>query len=114
MNRNWLNFLGIAFSAGALITGEEMVVKAVQNGKAYLVIIAEDLSENTYKKVTDKCRFYGVEVHQRATSEEIGQAIGKSFRKVVGITDRNFAKALKKKLGTDGRIELPPLEDLPN
>jgi len=111
MNQNWLNFLGIAFSAGAIITGEEMVVKSIQSGKAHLVILAEDLSPNTYKKVTDKCRFYGVEVHQKATSEEIGQAIGKSFRKVIGITDRNFARALKKKLGTDGLIELLPLEE---
>ena len=98
MNREWLNFLGIAFSAGSLISGEEMVVKAVRSGKVSLVIIAEDLSENTYKKVTDKCRFYNVECLQKGTSEEIGQAIGKSFRKVIGITDRNFAKALQNKI----------------
>ncbi|MCL1949770.1 MAG: ribosomal L7Ae/L30e/S12e/Gadd45 family protein [Turicibacter sp.] len=98
MNRGWLSFLGIVLSAGGLVTGEEMVVKAVQSQKVYLVIIAEDISANTYKKVTDKCKFYNVECIQRATSEEIGDAIGKSFRKVIGVTDRNLAKALKNKI----------------
>lgn len=98
MNRDWLNLLGIGLGSGHIITGEEMVVKAVQGGKAYLVIIAEDISENTYKKVTDKCRFYNVNCIQQGSSEEIGQAMGKSFRKVVGITDPKFAKAVKNKI----------------
>ena len=98
MNKNWLNFLGIVFSAGALISGEEMVVKAIQGKKVHLVIISEDISHNTYKKVTDKCRFYDTPYIQKAMSEEIGQALGKSFRKVIGITDKNFAKVLKNKI----------------
>lgn len=98
MNRQWLNFLGLALSAGAVITGEQMVVQAIQNKKVHLVILAEDTSANTFKKVTDKCRFYEIEWIQKADSEELGHALGKEFRKVVGITDPNFAKALSKKM----------------
>ncbi len=98
MNRQWLNFLGLALSAGAIITGEQMVVQAIQGKKVHLVLLAEDISANTFKKVTDKCKFYEVEWVQKASSDEIGHALGKEFRKVVGITDPNFAKALKNKI----------------
>ena len=98
MNQQWLNFLGLALSASAVITGEQMVVQAIQSKKVHLVILAEDISYNTLKKVTDKCKFYEVDWIQKANSDEIGHALGKEFRKVVGITDRNFAKALKNKM----------------
>jgi len=98
MNQNWLQFLGLAFSAGAVISGEEIVVQGVRSKKVFLVILAEDISQNTYKKLTDKCRSYNVKCIQKANSDEIGHALGKSFRKVIGITDRNFAKALEKKI----------------
>ena len=98
MNQQWLNFLGLALSAGAVITGEQMVVQAIQGKKVHFVILAEDISANTFKKVKDKCKFYEVEWVQKAGSDEIGHALGKEFRKVVGITDPNFAKALKNKM----------------
>ena len=71
---------------------------AIQSKKVHFVIIAEDTGANTFKKVTDKCKFYGVEWVQKAGSDELGHALGKDFRKVVGITDPNFAKALKNKI----------------
>lgn len=98
MNQQWLNFLGLALSAGAVITGEQLVVGAIQSKKVHLVILAEDTGANTLKKVTDKCKFYGIEWVQKAGSDELGHALGKDFRKVVGITDPNFAKALKNKI----------------
>ena len=98
MNQKWLNFLGIALSAGAVITGEQLVVSAIQSKKVYFVILAEDTGTNTFKKVTDKCKFYNVEWVQKAGSDELGHALGKDFRKVIGITDPNFAKALKNKI----------------
>lgn len=50
MNQQWLSFLGLALSAGAVITGEQMVVQAIQAKKVHLVILAEDTSANTFKK----------------------------------------------------------------
>ena len=36
MNQQWLNFLGLALSAGAVITGEQLVVGAIQSKKSSL------------------------------------------------------------------------------
>lgn len=98
MNQDGLRFLGLAFSAGAVITGEEQVIQAVRNKKVYLVIVAEDISPQTLKKVTDKCKFYGIPWIQKGTSEKLGHALGKGFRKIIGIADQNFAQALEKKI----------------
>ena len=57
--------LGMAARARKLITGEELVVKEVRSGNARLVIVSEDASKNTQKKVNDKCNFYNVEKHYR-------------------------------------------------
>ena len=55
--------LGLAQRAGKLISGEELVIKAVQSGQARLVFLANDAgSSNVTKKTTDKCNYYNIEV----------------------------------------------------
>ena len=44
-----LGVLGLARRAGALAIGTNSVLEAVRKGKAYLVLIASDASENTAK-----------------------------------------------------------------
>ena len=48
-----LSMLGIAARAGKVASGEFSTEKAVKAGKAYLVLTAEDASENTKKKFRD-------------------------------------------------------------
>jgi ribosomal protein L7Ae-like RNA K-turn-binding protein len=89
-----LNLLGLAKRAGKIITGEELVVKSIQNGKANLVILANDASSNLIKKITDKSTFYEVSVSQHFTVNELSQAIGQN-RKVVALADSGFAKKME-------------------
>ncbi|WP_252503570.1 YlxQ family RNA-binding protein [Sporosarcina sp. Marseille-Q4943] len=84
--------LGMAARARKLITGEELVVKEVRSGNARLVIVSEDASKNTQKKVNDKCSFYNVEKHVFGSREALGHAIGKESRVVLALTDAGFAK----------------------
>lgn len=91
----WLSFLGLANRAGKLISGEELAVKEIQRGNAKLVILSEDASRNTEKKITDKAAFYQVPVRRVQNREILGQAIGKDARVVVAVTDAGFAKKLK-------------------
>ncbi|TWT04564.1 YlxQ family RNA-binding protein [Planomicrobium sp. CPCC 101079] len=89
-----LQFLGLATRARMTVTGEELVVNEVRRGNAKMVILAEDASANTNKKLHDKCKTYGVKVHVFGTRFELGQAIGKDERVVIAITDAGFAKKL--------------------
>ena len=96
MNNKFLSMLGLAKRAGALITGTDLVTKALPSGKIRLVMYAENSSQNTEKKITDKCKFYGTRcVKIDYVGEDVAHAIGKlSSVCVVGVSDENFSKEL--------------------
>ncbi|MBP3038369.1 YlxQ family RNA-binding protein [Bacillaceae bacterium Marseille-Q3522] len=90
----WMSLLGIANRARRLISGEELTVKEIRNGKAKLILLAADASANTYKKITDKCKFYQVPYRHVDNRFQLGHAIGKDARVVVCILDDGFAKKI--------------------
>ena len=96
--RRELSLLGIAAKGANVVSGEFATEKAVKSGKVYLVLTAEDASDNTKKKFSDMCTFYEVPFYVIGTKEELGGAIGKDYRASLGVTDENLAKAMKKKL----------------
>ena len=97
MNKETLNFIGLMHRAGALITGTELVLNGVRSQKVKLVLIDAHVSEKTFKKMTDKCKFYHVSFI-KVDGGKLGHAIGNTSRKVVGVTDPHFTKALLKKI----------------
>jgi ribosomal protein L7Ae-like RNA K-turn-binding protein len=86
--------LGLAKRAGKLITGEELVVKSIQNGQAQLIFIAHDASANLIKKITDKSNYYEVSLSQDFSENELSSAIGTN-RKVMAIADQGFARKME-------------------
>ena len=58
-----IGLLGLAARAGKLIYGTPMVCDALREGKkVFYVFRAAGTSENTHKKIGDKCKFYNVEL----------------------------------------------------
>src|SRR5690625_1966797 len=95
MNRNYLNIVGLAYRARKCVTGEDTIVQHIRNKNVKLVLIANDISEQTKKKYTDKCKTFHVpyiEVDDRVT---LGNAIGKSARVAIAILDEGFATKLQ-------------------
>lgn len=95
MNKQYLNLLGLIYRARKCSTGEELIIKDIQHHKVSLLLIAEDTSESTKKRLQDKCNTYEVpymEVDDRYT---LGQAIGKQERVAIAILDKGFAKKLQ-------------------
>ncbi|KXT77334.1 YlxQ-related RNA-binding protein [Streptococcus sp. DD13] len=89
-----LNLLGLAQRAGRIISGEELVVDAIQQGQAKLVFLANDAALNLTKKITDKSGTYTVEVITMFSTLELSTAIGKS-RRVLALTDAGFTKKMR-------------------
>ncbi|WP_347550346.1 YlxQ family RNA-binding protein [Pseudalkalibacillus hwajinpoensis] len=94
MSKNWESFLGLAQRAGKVVSGEELVVKEIQRKNAKLVLLANDASDNTRKKVTDKATTYKVPLCIVSDRYELGHAIGKMQRVTIAVTDAGFAKKL--------------------
>ena len=93
-----LRMIGLAAKAGKVVSGEFMTENAVKSKEAYLVIIAQDVSNNTRKKFGNMCSYYKVEMREYADKDALGHAIGKEFRASLAVTDENLAKAVEKKL----------------
>ncbi len=90
--------LGLCNRAGKISTGSTLI-EDIRKNKVYFVIIASDASDNTKKKISDKCKFYNVEFIEKYHSEEISAAIGKNNRMAVGIMDKGFYAKIKKEMG---------------
>ena len=100
------SMLGLATKAGKIVSGEFMSEKAVKSNTAYLVITAEDASDNTKKMFTNMCRYYKVPLHIFGTKESLGNAMGKEMRASAAITDEGFARAIQKKLVNSSNMEV--------
>ncbi|AKL95434.1 ribosomal protein L7Ae/L30e/S12e/gadd45 [Clostridium aceticum] len=87
------NLLGLAMRAGKIVSGEETCKKELKRS-LYLVIVAEDASDNTKKVFSDKCSYYHVPLKFMGTKDELGHCIGKTSRATIGIKDKKFATTL--------------------
>ena len=74
--------------------------KEVKTGRAALVIVAGDASENTKKKFRDMCEFYDVPIIFYSDKDTLGHAMGKQFRASLAILDEGFAKGIRKHFET--------------
>lgn len=96
------SYLGLATKAGKVVSGEFSTEKAVKNNKAYLVIVAQDASENTKKKFKNMCAYYKVPIYFLGDKIQLGHAMGKEFRASLALLDQNLAGAMEKQLKTGG------------
>lgn len=93
-----LSLLGLAAKSGSVASGEFSAEKAVKEGKAYLVVVAADASDNTRKHFSDMCSHHGVSCYAYADRESLGHCIGKEFRASVAVTNEGLAKAIMQQL----------------
>lgn len=100
MNAKVFQFLGLAMRAGKIISGEERVVLALQKQQVQLILLATDASQNTTKKIMDKAKTYRIPVLNMFNRQDLGRAIGKEARVVIGVTDKGFADELKRRAVT--------------
>ena len=98
-----LSMIGLSAKAGKVKSGEFAVEQAVKGGKAYMVIVAEDASDNSKKSYRDMCTFYDVPIYFYGNKEDLGSCCGKEFRASVAIMDENLAKAVADKISASGR-----------
>ena len=101
-----LGFLGLARKAGALVTGEENARLAVRSGRAKLLVVSADASDNARKRAEDFVK--GTNVPLAAlplTKEDVSSATGRPGCSMAVFTDTGlaagFLKALAAEYGED-------------
>ena len=97
---NGLNYLALARKAGLAELGEEPVGAAARKGKAYLIAVAGDASDHTWRRA--KSYAAGTEqqcIRLEATKDEMGFSVGRTSLAIAAITDPAMALAWVKALG---------------
>lgn len=89
-----LMMIGLAKRAGRVVTGAEQCEKEIRKGNAKLIVIADDISDNGKKAMTDCCRYYHVPYIQCGTKQELGKFTGAEERAAVAVCDSGFANAV--------------------
>ena len=90
-----LSALGICAKARRLIAGTPQICEALRKEpRPFLVLCASDASENTAKRLRDRCAYYHVRLVELAMdADRLSGAIGKSGRvAAVAITDEHLCR----------------------
>ena len=95
-----LNFLSLARKAGLAELGEEPVGAISRTGKAYLMVVAADASDHTWRRA----KSYAAGTQQQCvrlpfSKDEMGMAIGRQELAIAAITDPAMALAMVEALG---------------
>lgn len=91
-----LSLIGLAAKAGKTASGEFCTEKEVKSGRASLVIVADDASENTKKKFRNMCDYYHVPIYFYKDKDTLGHAMGKEFRASLAVLDEGLSKGIRK------------------
>lgn len=95
MDNKLKSMFSLCKRSGNLLSGEVQVTNSLSKKNAKLVIIADDVSDNTKKTFINKCEFYKIECIQYGNREEINDLIGDYNKAVFCVVDESFAKRIK-------------------
>ncbi len=96
----YLNYLALARKGGRAELGEEPVGAMARTGKAYVILVAGDASDHTWRRA--KSFAAGTEqqcVRLKCTKEEMGFVVGRTSLAIAAVTDVQLALALVQSLG---------------
>ena len=90
-----LNYLSLARKGGLAELGEEPVGAIARTGKAYVILVAGDASDHTWRRA--KSYVAGTDqqcIRLTCTKEEMGFVVGRTSLAIAAITDVQMALAL--------------------
>ena len=100
MDSKVLNYLALAKKGRLVELGEEPVGAIARTGKAYVILVAGDASDHTWRRA----KSYAAGTDQQCirldcTKEEMGFVVGRQSLAIAAITDVQLALALVNGLG---------------
>ena len=101
--RKVLSLLGLCVRAGKVVFGVPMICEAMRKGgvaKPRAVFEASDTSDNTHKRISDKCAFYGTRIYRLdIDGATLAHALGKSASlAAVAVTDEKMCAMVEENI----------------
>lgn len=94
MENKVLSYLGFAAKARKLVTGYNTCIYMMEKKKIRLLILTEDLSENSVKKMVSAAEKHRVPCKIYGSREQLSRMTGNIDKGIYGVTDDNFAKVI--------------------
>ncbi len=98
MREKFDSYIGFAAKSRKLISGTETCKAFMARGKVKLLIIADDLSENTKEKVIREAVKNNVAYKIFGSKEKLSAITGEADSGVFGILDDNFKNVILKEI----------------
>lgn len=98
--------LSLCAKSGRLVSGGFSVERAVKNQSAYLVLVAQDASNNTKKLFDQKCNYYKIPYFEFGDKDSLGKFIGKEMRTSVAVLDKGFANQIVNYMNVKENVEV--------
>ena len=93
-----LSFMGFAARARKIVSGYSTCILMMEKKKARLLILSEDLAENSLKKMTAAAGKYGTEYRIYGDMESMSHITGTAGKGIFAVTDGNFAEMISKEI----------------
>lgn len=93
-----LNYLGLAARGRMLANGYNTCTFMIGKRKVKLLILAEDLAENSTKKMVSLAERNKVPYRIYGTKEVLSHRTGNVDAGIFGVTDENLAKAISEEI----------------
>ena len=99
MDNKALNYFSLARKGGLAELGEEPVGDVARTGKAYVIAVASDASDHTWRRA----KSFAAGTHQQCvrlpyTKDQLGQATGRESLAIAAITDAPLALSMLQSL----------------
>lgn len=92
------SYMGFAARARSLSTGYNTCVFMMEKGKIRLLVLAEDLSENSKEKMIRAAKQYEVPYRIYGKMDELSHITGTEGKGIFGLADKNLADAIVKEI----------------
>lgn len=93
-----LNLIGMTRKAGLVVTGSSLVLTGMPKGAFDLVLQAEDMAGGTGRKIVDAARKNDIDLVVFLDRDQLGRAVGKDWRSVLGFKPGGLTEALQQEL----------------
>ena len=98
------SYLGFAAKARKLATGYNTCIYMMEKKKVKLILLAEDLSANSLKKMAAAAQGQGVPYRIYGTVDRLSHETGNVKKGIYGILDENFAKVISEGIDSDQSV----------
>ena len=93
-----MTYFGFAAKSRNLVTGGNTCLMMMDRKKIKLLIVTEDIAENTVKKMLQGCNKNNIDYRIFGKSDELSAITGTDGKGIFGITDKHFAEIIGKEI----------------